>query len=135
MNVVCFSPSVVNSYLIEKDKRRSLTQPTDGSATSHASGLHGIPQDSCRISAISIHNRHPGTLTNEITGPSVSMNLSASLSWVLFGIDDILRNARLLLHTSSKQTSLDLPSEFWNNDDGVALSETLCQQFEQDLQW
>ena len=64
----------------------------------------------------------------------VSVNVSGPLNWVLCGIDDILRNGRLLQHSSSKQTSLELPSEFWSSD-GVDLSETFCQQIEQDLQW
>ena len=137
----CFSLSIVNSYLIEKDKRKSLTQPTNGSsATSHTSSCIqencGIPQNTSLTSVTNnvTSNRHAAT--NEISYPDISVNSSGPLSWVLFGIDDILRNGRMLLHSSSKQTSLELPSDFWSSDYGVQdLSETLCQQFEQDLQW
>ena len=136
-----FSLTTVNSYLIEKDKRKSLTHPTQNdSAVSHTSQCiqenSGIPRNTFRTSAANMSSCHATVITDEGSQcPSdVSMNISGPLNWVLCGIDDILRNGRLLLHSSSKQTSLELPSEFWSSD-GVDLSETLCQQIEQDLQW
>ena len=91
-------------------------------------------------------NHHATVVTNQGGCPShgVSSNNNSAkvnvsghgpLNWVLCGIDDILRNGRLLLYSSSKQTSLELPREFWSGD-GVDLSaEMLHQQIEQDLQW
>ena len=134
-----FSLTIVNSYLIEKDKRKSLTHPTNDGAVLHTSCIRensGIPRNTFHASAANMSSRHATIITNESSQcPSgVSVNVSGPLNWVLCGIDDILRNGRLLLHSSSKQTSLELPSEFWSSD-GVDLSETLCQQIEQDFQW
>jgi hypothetical protein len=135
----CNNYYLVNSYLIEKDRRKSLAQPTNDSAVLHTSASciqenGGMPHNT---SHASVANRHATVITNEGSCPggvSDPVDVSGPLNWVLCGIDDILRSGRLLLHSSSKQTSLELPCEFWSRD-RVDLSETLCQQIEQDLQW
>ena len=149
--MVSLTCTAVNSYLIEKDKRKSLARPTNDSAVLHAScnqEIDGIPRNTFHVSAAnSMSNHHATVVTNQSGCPShgVSNNNNNSakvnvsghgpLNWVLCGIDDILRNGRLLLHSSLKQTSLELPREFWSGD-GVDLSaEMLHQQIEQDLQW
>ena len=130
--------TVVNSYLIEKGKRKSLAHPTSEGAVLHTNFIeekNGIPQNASHASVASVSSCHATAITNDGSCPSnVSLNVSGPLNWALYGIDDILRNGRLLLQTSSKQSSLELPSEFWSRD-GVDLSEKLCQQIEQDLRW
>ncbi len=121
-----------------------MAQPTNDSTVLHTSASciqehSGMPQNVFHASAVStsMSNRHAMVITNEGSCPggvSDPVDVSVPLNWVLCGIDDILRSGRLLLHSSSKQTSLELPCEFWSRD-RVDLSETLCQQIEQDLQW
>ena len=130
--------SVVNSYLIEKDKRKSLTQPTtDHHVASHSSSCDqendGIPQNTTHASAtltdtLSTSTNSHCTVTSN---PSISVNVSGSLNCTVFRVDDL----KLLLHGSSKQTSLELPYSFWRSDEKEVWSETLCQQIEEDLQW
>ena len=92
-----------------------------------------MPQNTFHASVANMSNHQ--TATNESSHPSgISVDVSESLNCVLCGVDEILQNGRLLLHSSLKQTSLELPKEFWSSD-RVELSETLCQQIEQDLQW
>ena len=141
---IFLSLATVNSYLIEKDKRKSLAHPTNNSAVLHTSTSciqenDGMPQNNFRASVVDMSNRHTTVITNDGTcshpdSASNTVSVSGPLNWVLYSIDDILRSGRLLLHSSSKQTSLELPSGFWSRDK-VDLSETLCQQIEEDLQW
>ena len=141
---IFLSLATVNSYLIEKDKRKSLAHPTNDSAVLHTSTSciqenDGMPQSTFCASVANMSNHHTTVITNDGTrshpdSASNTVSVSGPLNWVLCSIDDILRNGRLLLHSSSKQTSLELPSGFWSRDK-VNLSETLCQQIEQDLQW
>ena len=139
------SLATVNSYLIEKDKRKSLAHPTNDSAVLHTSTSciqenDGMLQNNNFCASVAnMSNHHTTVITNDGTrshpdSASNTVSVSGPLNWVLCSIDDILRNGRLLLHSSSKQTSLELPSGFWSRDK-VDLSETLCQQIEQDLQW
>ena len=66
----------------------------------------------------------------------VGVNVTASVSWGEVEIDQLLKNGRLLLHSSSlEQTSLKLPSSFWRDGENVVLSEHLRHCIEQDLQW
>lgn len=138
---LCLSLTTVNSYLIEKDKRKSLTQPANDSAAPHTSCVqenNGMSQNliTFHTSAASMSSHQIVANEGSSHSSKISVNVSGSLNWVLCEIDDILRNGRLLLHgSSSKETSLELPKEFWGSGDRVELSEMLCQQIEQDLQW
>ena len=144
IHIIGLSLYTVNSYLIEKDKRKSLAHPTNDSAVLHTSTSciqenDGMPQNTFHASVVNMSSCHTTVITNEGTcscpgSASNTVSVSGPLNWVLCGIDDILWSGRLLLHSSSKQTSLELPSEFWSGD-RVDLSEMLCQQIEQDLQW
>lgn len=111
----------MKSYLSGNDKKAtSSAQLTLPPTHSNSSGLP--------------HGSHSST--NEDNHPVMTDIPPASpLMWGELGsVDELLRNGQVLLHCSSEQTSLKLPSNFWSVGK-VALTEALCQLLEQELHW
>lgn len=111
----------MKSYLSGNDKQTtSSAQLMPPSTHSNSSGLP--------------HSSHSSTNEdNHSVIPDVPP--AVPLIWGKLGsVDELLRNGQVLLLCSSEQTSLKLPSDFWSVEQ-VALTETLCRLFEQELHW
>ena len=120
---------VVHSYLSEHNTRKEVSRVTPQTTANQETLTNkttNLPQ-----AALTAH-----TSSNELSHApaAVGVTVTGQLSFYAFSLDKLLRNGRVVLHEASEETSLNLPSDFWTGDQ-VNLSESLCQHFEQDLQW
>lgn len=111
----------MKTYLSESEKKATpsaqLTPPP-----THQSNNSGVPHSSA--SAHSSTNVSNHLMITNILHPTAPLD----------SMDELLRNGQVLLHCSSEQASLKLPSDFWSVGH-VTLTETLSQLFEQELHW
>ena len=121
---------VVNSYLSEHNTRKDVSRMTS-QTTVNQETLTSKTTDPPQAALTARH-----TSSNELSHApaTVGVAVTGQLSCYTFSLDKLLRNGRVVLHEASEGTSLTLPPDFWTGDQ-VTLSESLCQHFEQDLQW
>ena len=53
----------------------------------------------------------------------------------VLGLDELLKFGKVLLVTASRQTSLDLPRNFWSEDYTISTTGHLYDSIEQDFEW